>query len=145
MPYCKNCHKEITKFDTDICPYCGEEKPIDENYVTMDMTQHIDPQAKGYKLYKSKSHRLFSLLCLFFGYFGIHNFYLGFTKRGFIDLGVTVFIVAGAGCVLFFTKLLANAWAFLIPFFALWIFYIALGIVYFRKDSLKDSNGEFLR
>lgn len=31
------------------------------------------------------------LLCLFFGLFGVHNFYLGYTKRGLVQLGLHFF------------------------------------------------------
>jgi len=145
MPYCKNCHREITKFDIDVCPFCGEKNPIDDNYKTMDMTQHIDPQAKGYGLYKSKSQKKAAFYCAVFGFFGLHDFYLGFKKRAIYELLSSVFIIGGAGCVLFFTKLFPDAWAFLIPFFFVWAIYIIVAIYIFKKDSLKDANGEFLR
>jgi hypothetical protein len=145
MPYCKSCHREISKFDKDICPYCGEKNPIDASYETMDITQHIDPLAKGYGLYKSKSHRRMIWLCATLGYFGVHDFYLGFKKRAFIELFSTIFVVAGAGCTLYFTGLLKNALAFIIPFLVVWLFYIAAALILRKNDSLKDSNGEFLR
>ena len=29
MPYCKNCGARITKFEKDICPVCGQKKPLE--------------------------------------------------------------------------------------------------------------------
>ena len=70
MPYCKNCHKEITKFDEDICPYCGTKNPIDPTYKTMDITSHIDPVKGTFELYKSRSQKTAAFLMMAFGYTG---------------------------------------------------------------------------
>lgn len=37
-----------------------------------------------------KSHVVAGVLAIFFGVFGIHKFYLGFTNEGFIMLGITI-------------------------------------------------------
>ena len=144
MPRCKNCQSEITKFDTDICPVCGEPHPIDPNYETIDVTSYIKPQ-EGYDLYHSKSRKTAALLCLFLGYFGVHDFYLGFQKRGLIELFSSLVLIGGVGSLFFFLNLIPNAFAYLIPFLALWLCYIALSFFYFKKDNLKDGHGEFLR
>jgi len=145
MPYCKNCHREISKFDADICPFCGEKNPIDPSYETMDITKHIDPMAKGYGLYKSKSHKTLIWLCGLLGYFGAHDFYLGFKKRAIYELISTIVIVGGAGSIFYFTKLIPNGLAYVIPFAVVWLIYVIVAIVLSKNDSLKDSNGEFLR
>ena len=31
MPKCKECGETITKFDKEICPYCGCKDPIDKD------------------------------------------------------------------------------------------------------------------
>jgi TM2 domain-containing membrane protein YozV len=144
MPQCKNCHREISKFDSDVCPFCGTPHPIDDNYKTKDMTQFVDPVSGDYKLYKSKSKLAAGLLCVFLGEFGAHSFYLGFWKRGLVELLSTAILLGGVGSLLFFAASL-GVWGYLIPFFALFVFYACLSYRYFRGESTKDAAGEFLR
>ena len=100
MPRCKYCHSEITKFDTDICPKCGERNPIDDNYRTMDITQHIDPQTGDFKLYKSKSKKMTLFLTALLGPLGIDEFYRGFTGRGVSNL----LLISGHWATIWSTK-----------------------------------------
>jgi TM2 domain. len=146
MPSCRNCHKEISAFDKDVCPFCGTPHPIDENYKTKDMTQFVDPVTGNYQLYKSKTHKAAGLLCLFLGFAGAHYFYLEEPKKGIASLLATLLLVGGIGCGLFFlVPLLSNALAFVLPFAAIWLYYVVFSLFLFFKDSLKDGNGEFLR
>lgn len=146
MPICKYCHHTISNFDKDVCPFCGEKNPIDNTYETKDMTQFVNPVTGDYKLYKSKSRKIASFLCLFLGSFGAHNFYLGYTKKGLIELLITLVLVGGIGSLLAFA--LNLSWpiplSFVLPFAVIFVFYAFLSIRYFTKDSLKDSRGEFL-
>ena len=144
MPYCRNCHQEISKFDTDICPYCGERHPIDSHYQTMDVTRGFSSLEGQYELPKAKSLKATRLLCAFLGYFGIHWFYIHRPKRGAVDLLLTLLVVGGIGSLLLFTPL-SPVGCYLIPFFALWAVYIAEAIAMGRLDSPKDGRGEFLR
>lgn len=147
MPICKRCHHSISSFDKDLCPYCGEENPIDEGYETKDMTQFINPVTGDYKLMKSKSRRVCALLCLFLGSFGAHSFYLGFKRRGLIELIATIILISAIGSIFAFAiKLpISPALSYLIAFAIVFLFYAAFSIKYFVKDSLKDAHGEFLR
>ncbi len=144
MPYCKNCHKEISRLDADVCPYCGEKHPIDEDYATKDMTSHIDPVTGHYELYKSKSHKTYAILAMTLGFTGAHDFYLGFKGRGVAFLSAFILSVALAClCPLFMT---ANAFLPLIIVLAFWVLFdLALGFALLKKDCLKDATGEFLR
>jgi TM2 domain-containing membrane protein YozV len=145
MPKCRYCHKEISALlDKDVCPYCGIKNPIEDNYKTKDMTAFVDPVTGNYKLYKSKSKRLTGLLCLTLGYFGVHNFYLRFFKKALLDIAITLVAVGGIGSLLFFLTPL-GVWGYLIPFFAVWLGFVGLSVYFYKKDSLKDGNGEFLR
>ena len=144
MPRCKYCHGEITKFDSDICPHCGGERPIDEGYRTMDMTQYIDPKTGDYKLYKSKSKKVAILLCLLCGPFGADDFYLGFAKRAITILFATLFFVGGVGSVLFFTGF-SGWWIYLALYGAFWLIALVKAIGMKANESLKDARGEFLR
>ncbi len=146
MPICKNCHRTIQKFDKDICPYCGTENPIEDNYVTKDVTGFINSMHSGEELYKSKSRKTTGFLCLLLGYLGIHNFYLGYIKKGIIDLLLSLLIIAGAGSALFFlVEPLKNVFAYLIPFALVFLFFVLNSIHYFKDDSLMDANGELLK
>ena len=114
------------------------------------MTQVIDPQRPNYKLYKSKSRLLTALLCLLFGWFGAHSFYIGFKKRGLIQLIVSLVAVAAIGGTFLGLSLggmevLNPIIGFLIPFGILFVLYALRSIYYFKKDSIKDKNGVFLR
>lgn len=144
MPNCKYCHKTISTFDNDICPHCGALNPIEEDYKTKDITSFIDPVSGEYKLYKSKSKKTFLILNATLGIFGASYFYLGFLLKGFICLFSSLVLILGIGFALFFTCL-NNAFAFLIPFFALICFYLIRTIFLSKDDTLKDKNGEFLR
>ncbi len=146
MPICKNCHRTIQKFDKDICPYCGTENPIEDNYVTKDVTGFIKSSHSNEELYKSKSRKTAGFLCLLLGYFGIHNFYLGYIKKGVLELILSLAIIGGVGSALFFLlEPLKNALAFLIPFALVFVFYLLASIHYFKDDSLMDVNGELLK
>ena len=144
MPHCKNCQREIDKFNTDICPYCGEPHPIDPGYKTMDITGNIKTLNGGKPLYHAKSQKVYAFLCIFLGYFGIHDFYIGKAKRALPELLATLILTGGVGALLFFLAW-PNAFAFLFPFALCWIFYIVMGSVLMRSGSLKDGRGEFLR
>lgn len=145
MPECKNCHREISKFDSDVCPFCGTPHPIDDNYKTKDMTSFVDPITGNYKLYRSKSRKAAFALCLSLGWAGAHFFYLGFLKKGLISIVVSLLIIAGVGLPLFFFLPLLSFWSFVIAFGLCWIIYLPLAIKYLFSDSYKDANGEFLR
>lgn len=144
MPICRNCHRTISKFDRDICPYCGTPNPIADNYETKDVTSFLNTTGKNQKLYRSKSRLCAALLCLFVGEFGIHSFYLGFHKRAWIELAITLLLIGGLGSVLCFLTPL-SFWGYLLPFFVLWLVAMAFSIRYFTQESLTDANGVFLR
>lgn len=145
MPYCKYCHKEISKFDSDVCPYCGGSNPIQDDYKTMDVTTSIGKLGEEINLYKSKSHKKFALLAMFLGMFGVHNFYIKKNKLGYINIAVTILLELSLGLILYFSGAIKNVLAFILPLVCLFVFYLILGLYYLKKDSLKDADGEFLR
>ena len=146
MPYCQHCHKEISKFDTDICPHCGGARPIAEGYKTMDVTKAFGTVDGGdYKMPKTRSQKTFALLCMLLGYFGVHDFYIYRPSRGVLSILVTLALTLGVGLPLFLTRAFANPGAFLIPFGAVWLFHIVLGLYFLKVESPKDGRGDFLR
>lgn len=147
MPICKYCHKTISNFDKDVCPYCGEKDPIEENYETKDMTQFVNPVTGEYKLYKTKSRKVAAILCFFFGFLGASSFYLGFWKRGLAILSGSIAITLAIGLTLHlgFGVPSPSYLCYLIPLLALLLVSMVCSIRYMLKDSVKDKNGEFLR
>lgn len=145
MPYCRFCHKEISKFDTDICPHCGEKNPIAQGYKTMDVTRNFKTLGAEVDAPKTKSQKVYAFLCMGLGYFGIHNFYIYRTQRGLIDIAITVLFIMAIGLPLFFTGVLANALAFIIPFLFVWLVNVGLGFYYLKVEAPKDGKGDFLR
>lgn len=144
MAKCKYCHRSIERFDSDICPYCGNKKPLEEGYKTMDITQTFDSFRQEGALYKSKSKKTALILGGFLGAFGAQWFYLGFIKKGIAECLVSVFSTLAIGFLFFFT-FLPNAFAFVIPFAINVIVGIIFMILLAIDVSPKDSNGELLR
>lgn len=144
MPKCSYCHHDISSFDADICPYCGEKNPIAKDYKTKDVTSFVDPLNEGFTLYRARSKKTMVILMATVGMFGAPYFYIGKKANGFLCLFSSLFIIALIGLLLYFFAL-PNALAFLIPFFALWVIYALFSLFLIRSDSLKDGNGEFLR
>lgn len=150
MAHCTNCKKTIDRIkDRDICPYCGKANPIEEDYATMDVTS-ILPSEEG-DLVKSKSRKAFLLLCLFFGVFGAHRFYLRQCKRGFQYLVIDILcmgVLSGVSYLVFVYLLKMNNLLFLcilLPLLFWLISDLAMFIAYRRKDDLKDKDGVYLR
>jgi len=150
MPICRNCKKEITRFDKDFCPYCGTLDPIDEGYKTRDMTSFVPPTGSDITLYKSKSRKTTAILCLLLGFLGIHNFYLGFAKKGWWEAVISLLIINASGialCILSLFDFVPFPYVvcYLIPFGVVFLAFALRSIHYYTKDSLKDATGEFLR
>lgn len=144
MPYCKSCHKEISRLDNDVCPYCGQIDPIEGKYETKDITSHIDAVKGDYELYKSKSHKIYGFLCMALGFLGIHEFYIGFWKKGIAFIASFALLEGAVGTLLYFL-----AWPSPFVYLILWgafiVFDVVLGLLLLKKDCLKDAEGEFLR
>ena len=147
MPKCKNCHENITKFDKEICPFCGGKKPLEGvDDSTYDITQFVDIMKKSDQEVKFKQRKRVAngLLCMFLGIFGADAFYLGFKKIGFIRLIIDILIYAAISLILFFFTEL-SFYSFIIPFGALFIIYFIIGIINLSIRGKKDINGVFLR
>ena len=81
--FCTSCGTEL-KDDENFCHSCGAGQ--DGNVVNTNQT--TAPQAK--------SKMAAGLLGIFLGGWGIHNFYLGNTNRGVIQIVVTI-VTCGVG------------------------------------------------
>ena len=144
MPNCRHCGRRITNFDKDRCPYCGGTSPIEENYVTMDMTASINPLEGGYDLYHSKSRLLSFFLALFLGFLGIDFFYRGFWKKGLMVLIPVLVFTAGLGTLLYFLTSL-SFWGYVIVLGVFFVIGALSSLRYLLSHSHKDASGEWLR
>ena len=147
MPKCKYCGENITKFDKEICPFCGGKKPLEgvESY-TVDITQTINTvDKKTVENYKQHSKLVNSLLCMFLGIFGADSFYLGHFKLGISRLLVGLIYIISLFCILYFAVNLEILYSLLISIGSIFIVYFILGITGLFLNSRKDSNGAFLK
>ena len=87
--YCANCGKEIQSIDS-LCLHCG--------YQNRDQRQR----------YSVKSRIVAGILGIFVGGLGIHNFYLGYSSKGFIQLLCTFLGPLTLGI----SSLVAGIWGF---------------------------------
>ena len=147
MPKCKYCGENITKFDKEICPFCGGKKPLEgvESY-TVDITQTINTvDKKTVENYKQHSKLVNSLVCMFLGIFGADSFYLGHFKLGISRLLVGLIYIISLFCILYFAVNLEILYSLLISIGSIFIVYFILGIIGLFLNSRKDSNGAFLK
>lgn len=77
MAYCRKCGKEINDSYNN-CPYCGEVAKVVQNTPT------------------GKSKIVAGIFGILFGGIGVHNFYLGYTNKGILQIVVT-FLTCGIG------------------------------------------------
>lgn len=75
--YCRNCGREMRP-DARFCENCGA--PVTPN--NFHATEPADPNAK--------SRLAAGLLGIFLGGFGVHNFYLGYTKKALAQLLISL-------------------------------------------------------
>lgn len=76
MKYCPNCGKENVN-NSNFCSQCGTTLKENTNNENLDK--------------KGKERLIAGLLGIIFGGIGVHNFYLGFTTKGVIQIIATIF------------------------------------------------------
>ena len=82
MNYCSNCGVKLNA-DERFCHNCG--KPVQQQY-TQQNSYNTTASAQ-------KSKFVAGLLAIILGTLGIHNFYLGYTKKGVTQLLLFVFFL----------------------------------------------------
>jgi len=132
---CPKCGRE-TQDKTKFCGWCGadmnnpfqtKEKPIqpevmDEKDIKRQQSNESNPNSNP--MQDPKSKLVAGLLAIFVGGLGIHNFYLGYTQRGIIQL-----ILSTVGSILIIGPIIAWLWAFI------------EGIQIFTGEIDRDANG----
>lgn len=132
--YCSNCGYNISENES-FCPQCGtpvannnyqpeQSQPINDSY----QPEQSQPINDNYQPYQSqpqyapqseqKSKLVAALLAFFLGGYGIHNFYLGYTKKAIIQVCVSggCILLTLISCGVLFPLLIGNLgigiWAF---------------------------------
>lgn len=152
MYKCKKCHQALTKFDKDICPYCGTIKPLEgQNDDTQDITQIIEAEniKKDFVDYKPKKIVVYSILLGFLGIFAAHLLYLKmYVKAIFLFLSNILFI-AGGGYLLS----LLNIEGFSSMYYLYWILstsvlfiiYLIISVIVFFRKNVLDKDRQPLK
>ena len=97
--YCKNCGIQYPTDDAVVCVQCGTKKGDGTNFcpncgkpvqsgsaVCLSCGVSMKPSVPD----DAKSKLVAGLLGIFLGAFGVHNFYLGYTKKAVIQVVCTV-------------------------------------------------------
>ena len=150
MPKCKYCGQSITKFDKEMCPYCGAKNPIDSsNPQTADITEAINtvnPTDEARVNYKPKKKAINAVLCMFLGFLGIDELYLGFRNRFLIRLIINAICYVALLLIFYFTKaIVSSGLLFILPLIIVFSVWFIVGIIFFVLKNKKDANGAFLK
>ena len=115
--YCANCGTELNDIQ-DICLKCGVR--------VNKKTSNSNPEAK--------SKIAAGMLALFFGFLGVHNFYLGYTGKAVTQLLLYVLGIPLCFVLVGIPMILANG---------IWAFVEA--ILIFAGNINKDAEGNLLK
>ncbi|MEY3431911.1 MAG: hypothetical protein RIS53_809 [Bacillota bacterium] len=133
----KTCRKCGTAFTEALntCPVCKTAiiQTESQNQVTASYAALKDQL----ELVSLKSRWMVVIIFFLGGFLGLGWFYLGFQRRGFIHLGITITAV-----VLSLTLLFAETFSF---FLGLMILQTVLGLYYLFNPDAKDARGELLK
>jgi len=145
MYYCKNCGEEYQTDEAVLCVKCGVSKGVGTNYchhcgkpVTPDTAVCLScgvpcnngAAAGAVAAPGAKSKMAAGLLAIFLGCYGIHNFYLGYTKKAVTQLVLT--LVGYVLCCVIIG---------VIPVVGVAIWALVEGIMIFTGSINVDGNG----
>ena len=139
MYYCKNCGEAYATDEAVLCVKCGVSKGVGSSYchncgnplapeATVCMTCGVPTKALSSSASKSKI--VAGLLGIFLGCYGVHNFYLGYTKKAVTQLVLTIVGIL-LSCILI--------GAFLVMGVSIWG--LVEGIMILAGNIDKDANG----
>ena len=105
--YCRNCGQQYATDEAVMCVKCGVQKGTGNNFCPQ-CGQPTPPNSvvclncgvslQNYGMQPQKSKMAAGLLGICLGGWGIHNFYLGNTTRGIIQIIVTI-VTCGIGAI----------------------------------------------
>lgn len=104
--YCKECSNKIENENAAICVKCGTRIGVGNNFCNncgndiksksaefcTNCGSSLTGSNEKTNVSNGNSKIIASVLALFFGYTGLHRFYLGYKEIGFIEL--SIFLVA---------------------------------------------------
>ncbi len=146
MPNCKNCGSRISKFDKDVCPICGQVKPLDGvNSETIEVTSEISAYKGELSTSKVKKRWVVLVLSIFLGVFGVQFYYL--KKPKFASIWLLCHLLIAAILIGIFALAMDNGLVAgsIITVSVEYVFNIGTGIYLFVKKDYKDGNGELVR
>ena len=145
MLKCKNCGEKLTKFNKEICPYCGCQNPLSESVAETDTTRAVSYVNEGEIKINQKSFKIFLLLTYFLGIFGIEYVYINKIKEFIFTLIANLAIYICVFFICFASKM--DVWAIIfVPFIVLYVLSIGYGLfLTFKKAVVKDNNGVSLK
>lgn len=133
--FCKNCGAEMNDIAA-VCVSCGTAKGVGNNYcpncgaatapgaaVCLTCGVALTPQAAAAVGGNQKNKTVAGILAILLGQLGIHNFYLGYTKKALIQLLVTLLL----------------SWTFVAPM-GMWVWAIIEAVQIFQ-GKIDDANG----
>lgn len=130
--FCKNCGAPVNT-GQEVCLNCGVKNGEGVNFC-QNCGAQLPPNAAvclncGFAsvVTSHKEKLVAGLLAIFLGHLGIHNFYLGYTKKAVTQLLITVLL----------------SWTGVAPV-AIWIWAIVEGIKIFQSE-IPDSDGKPLK
>lgn len=146
MLKCKNCGARLTKFNKEICPYCGCKKPIEHYVEDSCVTQSIDQVYFEDKNFKQHSLNIYYVLSMFLSIFSADLFYIGRIKLGLIRLGINIAFYLALFLTIYFSDNALLILSVLLPFGILYFVYLVFGIVKLViKKSPFDEKGVTLK
>ncbi len=146
MPNCKNCGSRISKFDKDVCPICGQVKPLDGvESETIEVTSEISAYQGELSTSKVKKRWVVLILSIFFGPFGAQFYYL--KKIRFASIWLLCHILFAAILIGIFALAMDNGLVIgaIATLVTEYVINIGTGIYLFVKKDYKDGNGELVR
>lgn len=147
--YCKNCGKELPSENAEVCLQCGTIKgkgnrfcpncgaPVNPGQdiclncgIRLSSAQRPSTGTGG-----PKSKLTAGLFGIFWGQFGVHNFYLGYTTKAIIQVCVSGISILLSCC---------TAGLAFIGVLAMWIWGLVEGIMILTGHIDKDAQGNRL-
>ena len=115
MYICKNCGQRYVTDEAVICVNCQAPKGMGDPFcpccgrqmaTSMRICQNsgVDVVDYGYGT-SNKSKVAAGLLGIFLGCYGVHNFYLGYIKKGIVQLGCIIGAIVFAVVLIFFMEM----------------------------------------
>lgn len=139
--FCKECGKEFSNEQSQVCLECGVDKGKGNNYCpfcgehkkseNQDVCLSCGSKLKKNNTYMGKSSdktKLVTLILWFFlGAFGVHQFYVGNNKKGILYLVLFVATIITCGIAGIVTTIL-----------------LIIDLVYLLTDKMYDGDGNII-